>query len=342
MAIICCSIVLLALDDMNVYRERLQQAFEDRQTIRSGVVTVKGVYEADHLSAPREWTSTIWFDGVRCREDRVFKVADPGSQTEPKREVRCFDGQSLTYWESDEVKDAVGIAIHQWHGAEAEELRVKSPLRYPPDPRFAGLVTLNSLAFTFAYSPSDFWPLIPRNRLSTKKLEAASANGVVRFSFQDEYKTRWEVEFATDPATHLTRCLLVSDDESSSQLIECHYGEELQNGLRFPETVRIEAYAQGRLTLSEVCEYSVSSINEPIEDKIFSLAGLNIPAKNIASYPPQTGPQHWNGAEKKSGYRQVVNPTSPTRSQNFATYASLTLLLGVVLYLMARALKSDV
>lgn len=279
-----------------------QRVLKDREAIRQLECIVETSWTFKDVT--RVTRSHVWMDGDKVREDRYF----PENSIEGFREIRCLTPEEFLYWKSDTVPEVIGMAVHRWSGEKLQELKAGPPLRFPIDPRKLGIAFLNTTAITINEDARAIWSPVSTVLGRENERVALLDDGLVSLSYEtmhgDTVQNTYKKAFDGQP----TR-LEFTNHEGYASWVESTY-QNVQ-GIWFPERVIYQGLEDGLLRERDESVVQVISLNTPISNDIFTLAGMKIPPKNIQSYPSDREPVHWDGSEVREGYRRGVLVASP-------------------------------
>jgi hypothetical protein len=118
--------------------------------------------------------------------------------------------------------------------------------------------------------------------------------------------------------------------------------EYKKTGIWYPFYSKLERYENNELTLSEEMDIEVISINEPIDDKYFSVASLNVPPGTMVADPELgSGNYVWDGKEvvSENFYRYGSGIVPPSSRSRYLMLLAINLLI-IGLYCLWKYYKT--
>jgi hypothetical protein len=267
-------------------------AIEYRKQIHSGELQIDFEYSQSGNVTSATGSYLIWFDGNRSRVDQT--VHRP-SENFRYGDQRVITGEAVYYHNTAtrQVDDTpLGMAIYHKRGAP-ELYTTKSHEAF--DPRALGMAPTNMFTL-HAFSMDSYITRADRTHLS--------ANDTT-------HKTMAASEVAIGLANGDTLRAVIVPSWGNS-VVELEYlGSHPQgpyidrlsvtvgrfNDIWFPEVLEYEREFQGRIIETEKSVVKVMSLNQPVDDTFFSLAGMNLPVGiGVLDHPPDPkGSRYWNG-----------------------------------------------
>jgi hypothetical protein len=282
--------------------ERLEN---DRIAYRRAIVSCQLKFRSEYKSPThRRSHGELWFDGAKTRMDvyypyegdtRIYGGLSPHPGETHYRETKCVTDEECIKYTSARVASGQYIAVLLRERGHEESMKIVMVT----DPRLIGTVAsafLDLAVYTFGLGHA----------------EAGWKPGAVT---PVEYRgiDCWEAEFSHPSGSDVRKILdptkgfsVVYDEASfgseenfTLDTLECSLSQHQPSGIWFPSKCVYERTTGGKQISYEELEIEVVSMNEPLSDKIFQLAGMDIPpGRDINRGPPDPrGSVYWNGEQ---------------------------------------------
>ena len=239
-------------------------------------------------------TTTIWFDGRRCRNDVMHKVTMGG----PFREICCnnapFVGYHLYFTtRSQPGEPPTGVLITKLTPArKLIELNVI-------DPRTIGMALVSSGNLVTSTIDSVVGRADRRATTEVAEIFGGRPCRLVEYIGRPvPYRMRLWIVPECDYA--VAKLELTSDDGKVVETVENSLTFIPSARLWFLEASEYRQVFDGRLVQRETVKVNVKSLNEPVPDGSFTLEGMDIPPGTYVIGAPDTVPgkvYKWNGQE---------------------------------------------
>lgn len=262
-------------------RELLRRVRDSRLAIQRGNVRLRTSYHdhSTHRLHVRDWT--IFFDGDRLRGDLRLGDAEAGSGQADHRVVEiscygCYPHNAHIFYSTEPAPNPGGemaLVI-----SDANE---KPPtLHFVPEPRWFATIPTGSMD-TVHHSPLGFLSAADDVAVDVDETEvrgemcwSVTWDGPVAPLGRPRY-TLWI-------APHRGHALLraqsrwVTGGCEFVAVVESIGEEHVKSGIWFPVSWRYERREGGTVTFTENADVTVVSLNEPLDETVFSLRGIDV------------------------------------------------------------------
>lgn len=228
----------------------------------------------------------VWMDGSRVREDRIVS-----GENKELRQIRCFDGTDLIYWNNDHPD----FAVHRFRSKELHGMRERGEEHFfPVSPRLLGLVLDRSYDMRQGKTRADFrfhvgMPERADVGLSTTKLGGKEMKEI-KFTSKDGVHLR--LVFDPDQGGNPVLFEIVGQNRS----VRTDYEFHTKSGQWFPKKVVYHSEFSSETRHHEEVTLEVVSLNEPIDPKVFKFDGMDLPiGVSIVSFPREGRGSFWDG-----------------------------------------------
>jgi hypothetical protein len=277
-------------------REVEDRVLAARRAIRTCelVIVCRYADPAGKALPARDYDLHVWWDGLRTRIDRALRPADPA----PDRWVDCWqcerDGFRLCHHPDQRQPQLLGTS------AFAPITPADGPAERPPDPRTLGLIPF---PFLCCYDkPLD--TLIGRpgrtNLRGDRTGEGEREVVTIEFDASPTLRGRARVEPAKGHAVTQVEWVAVGPDRKTltgTWTLETEYKEVPRTRVWFPAAFTYTDTAGGKETERHRGTVTVASLNERLDPKTFTLAGMGLPPGTVITNVPADGGIHeWTEA----------------------------------------------
>ena len=351
-SLLCC--VLAMLPDDSAQRIPVPEAIAlERRTLRArraiacGEVEYRVVRRLDSGKIEQEFEYRTVFDGQRIRCDvscRLPALSNAGDDAASSVVRRCVY-----------TKDALFRYIKvNSPGGSSKVVYKREPnvrdlalfWRDRIDPRLIGVVPADPLVLHGA-SLESFLGLSDRRNTSVERQRVADLE-TWRIECECSDRSRRRMWIAPSQNYSIVRAIIVPGSGGGSLLdrIECENREYGSPGVWYPRRVCYERFVDGKFYYEVVLTVQKARFNQPVDEAVFTLAGMDIPegTRVIGLSGLGQGPEMWDGSsivplrmhdppgdldgERPSGRNPFRRPTS-----------SIALLLVALLALLVRRRK---
>lgn len=273
-----------------------KRAVDYRRSIQRGhVVFDQKTYDADHDSPDRVRTTTLWFDGNRIRSDVQLSY---GPSNSPHREVTCMGcerAQQYLFYTFEKKPGGV-------FALSLSEVKARN------DPRIKQFLDLRMLGMAPDSSPNlvkyHLESFLLRADRKPPKLKKDTWQGkdcwLVTYAdlqFDGTHRT-WIVPEYGHSVVRMEWEWAGRQGERVVDAVESEYQRFGPSGTWYPNRCVYMRTSGGKPVEKEVVGVKVVSLNEPLPEEAFTLAGIGIPAYTPVSGPPDPrGPLVWDGKE---------------------------------------------
>jgi hypothetical protein len=285
----------------------------ERKSIRRGKLSLKANYTTPKGSRDHERTQTLWFDleRDRFRSDTATRNNGEDGGKPPPRHVQCLNCERpnyyVDYWE---IRTADSVASVELKPLNAELRKMATEIF---DPRLLGLWPgVYGLAHHHSLEEALGRPDREKPELRRERWKDLDCWVI---SYRDLRGTHIELWVAPSQGYSVVRCLAEGNASGKANrgVLETEYAPVGNSGLWYPRSWVYEGLFDGKPLDKEVGHVTELSFNEPLDDKVFTLAGMNIaPGTGIVGQEPngQYKSLDWTG----EAIIDHVNPHfSPTR-----------------------------
>lgn len=284
-----------------------QAILKRRRSIQRGIVSFETKISRSNSDLDVDRFTTIWFnyDKNKIRSDVVnhWKNRD-----EPIfRHIQCYNCERPNYYVDYEIRPLKNGSVAMTLAPISDES--KKQLDQIIDPRMLGLVALPSGMLRHHH----FETVLNSTNRDKPKLRRDRWKGLDCWviSFHNQRGTYFEYWVVPSHGYNVTRNIVKSRPASKVTRIttvETEAAPVGSSGLWFPRTCTCETVRNGKLIEKEVLRITKISLNEPIDNKVFTLAGMDIaPGTTIAGKQPNGQPHAWTWTG--TSIVDHVNPT---------------------------------
>ncbi|MDR2409678.1 MAG: hypothetical protein LBE13_16425 [Bacteroidales bacterium] len=266
------------------------------------------------------------YDITRQRSDRTELEESLNQRIEPSTRTNIYDGKRIYSYKSGIDKEGATWALEF---QTLEDKRKNDPSSYF-EVRTLGLhpsgmlykfplteyITTSNPAISRSIT-DDVWDKIPCKKIT--------------YTFEGLGHSHCWI----DPSKgySVLRFEQATFDNTRREYTDLQVKEYKNTGIWYPCYCIFERYENKDLIISEEMDIEVISINEPIDDKYFSLASLNVPVGTMVADPELgSGNYVWDGKEVVSEnfyrYGSGISPISP-KSRYFMLLAINLLIIGL-------------
>ncbi len=286
-----------------------QAVLTRRRSIRRGIVSLEAKISGSNSELDDERFTTIWFDYDR-NKIRSDVVNHWKNRDEPTyRMIQCSNCERSDYYVDYEAKPLANAVTSITLAPLTDDVR-KQRLTEIFDPRMLGLVASESTALRIYH----FETTLNCATRDVPKLRPDRWKGVdcwvISFHKNTRQRVYCELWVVPSHGYNVARNILESHlgGKPYRRTLEIEAAPVGNSGLWFPRTCTYEAMSDGKLIKKEELRVTNVSLNEPIDDKVFTLAGMDIaPDTPIAGKLPDGRPHVWTWTG--SSVVDHVNPT---------------------------------
>jgi hypothetical protein len=297
-----------------------RQVLAARQAILRGEVSFHLARMNSSGEPEQELDYRITFDGDRLRTDVDQTIlCGTGNEAVLTKGLHkyVFTPSQLFYHTDITTPAGKSIALHQY---DVKRARTDGYSSYRIDPRVVGVV------------PDDF-PVLHSVRLESFLCRADRKNVLVERDVLGGVNT-WHIKYdradatavelwvAPDQNHSVVRALLTSSYRGDTLVdsIQCEntlYGQSAEV-VWYPQVVRYQRSLGGKLLWTSVLTITQAQFNQPVPEKVFTPAGMNIPKGTMVMEFPQTGGVYkiWDGAKIIPSPGKSPIADVPVRSEN--------------------------
>lgn len=323
------------------------QLVDARNSIRSAIVEIES--RVTHGDATQDIESTIYLDHERWRTDvrRRYRVKPEGVEDDHFVEITCFgctpQEQRILIWSTEKVDADAGLAL-AFYDAEHVPERDRLPAVNIRVLGLAAAATLNTTRYTLdllfgeeSRSPGS----------ATVDLDELQGEKLVRVSFERPNGAAVQYWCSPDHGYGIVRYEIARGDRTSS--VDCELIElPAVANLWYPHVYKYERTVAGKLTHSEDATIRVTSLNEAIDDNLFSLKGIEEleAGTAVVTISPDERPRgqlEWTGSEiAPRGAPDVVMAVDydRRRSHRVLLWGNLALLFTCLAVWLFRKLRN--
>lgn len=264
-----------------------------RRSIRRGMVSLEAKISGINSQFDEDRSTTIWFDYDK-NKIRSDVVNHWKNREEPAyRMIQCSNCERPNYYVDYEEKPLKNAVTSITLAPLTDEVR-KKRLSEIFDPRMLGLVaaestTLRHYHFESILNSGD------RDKPQLRRDRWKEADCWV-ISFRINRRVNYELWVVPSHGYNVARNIIESHrgGKPYRATVEAEAAPVGNSGLWFPRTCIYEAVSDGKLIDKEELRVTNISLNEPIEDKVFTLEGMDIaPDTTIAGKLPNGQPHVW-------------------------------------------------
>jgi hypothetical protein len=327
-----------------------KKVLDYRRSMRQGHMVLKQTWFKKDVHDPRlDCVTTIWFDGKKLRNDKLFRYSGEPENAPLHTEKECRNCEKDGFWlyyndYKGFPEGELGVSMTNMATSkkpEAFDLVHPQRLGMVPD-SVANLATSRAQLESFV-SRSD------RRNVSLRRVQWRDLE-----SFQITYQLPSTPGYGANACVRIwilpDRGPSVLRIEGEWDVQDNHYFDSVESDLRqiipsglwYPQTVTYERRINGESLDKEVTDVQEVSLNEPISAEVFTLAGLNLPVnkpvfvldKKRSDDNSKNGFQYWNGEKliPKSDLR-FFSPSGLTTKRFFIANSVFFALLAVGLFL---------
>jgi hypothetical protein len=265
------------------------------------------------------------YDTNRQRSDRTKLQKSLNNEIKPFTRTYIYDGKRMYSYESGIDKDGTSWALEFYTPNESRE---KEQYESYFDVRILGMNTSGiylKLPLTALITTS--YPEIRRSEIVDDIYNEIPCKKITYIFDNQPYSHCW---IAPTNGYSVLRFEIRSADGVYHEYTDLKVKEYKNSGIWYPYYSKSERYANNELIISEEMDIEVVSINEPIDDKFFSLASLNVPVGTMVADPELgSGNYVWDGKEVISEnwyrYGSGISPRSP--KSRYLTLLAINLLI---------------
>lgn len=297
-------------------------ALRNRNDINSGEVELSLVRTDRLVDKPRRLKIHVWFDNRKIRMDEFEGT---------NRRVVCINDKEHIKWNPPAGAAAQSLTA-------SGELPVRREL--PTDPRMIGMCpgTFNRLS---NYSPNRTVasPVRLSSQVRTEMIDGVEC--VVT-----EYVRRKGASVKLWIAEELNWSVVrvdFSTVEGYEETVRTKYEQDKSSGIWFPKEYSTKAMRSGVLKYEEKATVRVVSLNEPIDDTLFRLSGIELSAGTpvVLRNVDQTGLKrgYWDGEQITKSSPEVPQPKE-TSSRIWFVIGSIILIVSSIVVVVLRVRRS--
>lgn len=271
-----------------------QAVLSRRRSIQRGMVSLEAKISGLNSQFDEDRSTTFWFDYEK-NKIRSDVVNHWKNRNEPTyRIIQCSNCERPNYWveyHNKPLKNAVtSITLEPL----TDEVR-KERLSEIFDPRMLGLVAIRSDGLRHNHFESTLNSATrDKPKLHRDRWKGADCWVI---SFRINRRANCELWVVPSHGYNVARNISESLENGGKPYrvtVETEAAPVGDSGLWFPRTCTYEAVSDGKLINKEVLRVTNISLNEPIDDKVFTLAGMDIaPDTPIAGKLPNGQPHVW-------------------------------------------------
>lgn len=298
-----------------------QAVLTRRRSIRRGMVSLEAKISGSNSKSDEERSTTIWFDYDKNRT-RSDVVNHWKNRDEPTyRIIQCSNCERPNYWVEYQEKPLKNAVTSITLEPLTDEVR-KTRLSEIFDPRMLSMVAVKSTALQNYHFETEL-NSSNRDKPNLRRDHWKEADcWVISFYTNTKYRVYCELWVVPSHGYNVARNIMESHPGGKPYrvTVETEAAPVGHSGLWFPRTCTCEALSDGELIQKEELRVTKISLNEPIDDKVFTLAGMDIkPGTPIAGKLPNGEPHvwTWTGTSVVDHVNPVLIPKSlrPPRSR---------------------------
>jgi hypothetical protein len=309
-----------------------------RKSITSGVIEarVKGRQWRRHKEEPTEYTiSTLWFQGSTRRQSDVFadKHWKPTGVRDDKC-IGCMGASGLEFRDRPPGEPVTPVVFNPMSTSGGVEIMEPRIIGLVPDP------------WSILYAAKFDMLITNRDRTDLSIRPADAAGRRLR-----EIRFRWKE----------ADCRYVVDLDQGPSIVEWEYTKRPPDalharmyvtnrlvegtGIWFPARTELERTVGGEPEYQETIEFTRVSLNQPIDAKVFELAGMGLkPPRVILGYKGRGSSHVWDGerAVPRQEYdrAQALLRENPPPKPGAARVAGIALAVAALFCLLAYAARA--
>lgn len=263
MSVACLLLLVQAVGTPAQVSDFETQALAARQAIRSVDLEFTSEYvRSRKVGGPLDDRRTnrvhVWWINDRCRVDRTRDSGDV------RRESSIWTPGRFVDWAEDYVgKGRLVLSIREY-----------DPNDPPLDPRKLGIVCSDS--FNLCMQPLDNY-VTNAMRESTEEtdvqLEGKPCRLITISTPNAVVRKMW---FSKDEGGSLVK-ITVEKDANYRMAMEVAVSQDPATSIWFPKQVKFERIEAGTLRTGEEVRVNAVTFNQPIADRVFTIAGMNVP-----------------------------------------------------------------
>jgi hypothetical protein len=269
------------------------QAVKARQAIESCIVEIASK-EFDRKTGKVTWESTrkLWLSGDNLRQDVERRPPNISNLGSIKRSLTCYsDGDLIEWREFADPAARVSLEIRKdFAGKEDVGQR-------PVDPRWLGMAPIHvgNLAL---YGSIDSLVGNPIRESVTEEKLVWEGKPAVRVRFTHTKKRTANIDIWLVPEWGHSVVRISEADERMERWLESKVALHRPSKLWFPAACTLGTTIAEKTAIEEEAKITLTSLNEPVEAKVFALAGMDLPVDLPVAYVPSpTGRYYWDGKE---------------------------------------------
>ncbi len=323
-AIVFCSVNLRGFaTDIEEVNTLLYKCFEGRNKIKSGHFILERSSTYGNFG-PKQYTVDLFFQNEKVRVEKKTEKKTNFIIKDGVREnsVLVFDPAPYYPMDPPDRKAEPFVALYEGEhdnnlaGNKESIIHIASSDYYFPDCRFLGMIPIPLQSLTLPL-PSIVYFASP----SVKKT-VRFAPEIQEVSFEGDdcllvsWKTSYTLETGDAPMMehsvwivpqkdYLVRqyvtTVVEKDHWHRSSVRNHNIRQEEKTGIWYPSRFVFEEANNSKILETEECSLKIISLNEPIDDDVFSLENLSLlePGTRVYWYlksePPDDGPLCWDG-----------------------------------------------
>lgn len=286
-----------------------QAVLTRRRSIRRGMMSLEAKLSGGNSEFDDDRFTTIWFDydKNKIRSDVVNHWKNRDEPT--YRMIQCSNCERPNYYVDYDEKRLTNAVTSITLAPLTDDIR-KSRLTEIFDPRMLGLVASESTALRIYHFETT---LNCENREKPKLRRDRWKEAdcwVISFHKNTRNRVYCELWIVPSHGYNVARNILESHvgGKPYRRIVETEAAPVGSTGLWFPRTFAYEAVSDGKLIKKEELRVTNVSLNEAIDDKVFTLAGMDIASDTpIAGKLPDGRPHVWTWTGTS-----VVDHVNPT------------------------------
>ncbi|MDR0703502.1 MAG: outer membrane lipoprotein-sorting protein [Planctomycetaceae bacterium] len=327
-----CNIFFLSLPvfaQTNQIFEEEKLCLENRLKMKTWhIVFNRNIVDKEDTDRNNVIQNVYIYDINRQRSDKTKLQESLDKEIKPCTRTYFYDGKRMHSYESGIDKDGATWALEF---RTPDGSREKEQYESYFDVRILGMNTSGiylRLPLTALITTS--YPEIKRGEIVDETCNGIPCKKITYILDNRPYSHCW---IAPSKGYSVIRFEIRSTDGIYYEYTDLKVQEYKNSGIWYPYYSKFERYENNELTISEEMDIDVISINEPIDDKYFSLASLNIPPGTMVADPELgRGNYVWDGKEVVSEdfyrYGSGIPQQSP-RSRYFVLLAINLLIIGI-------------
>lgn len=270
-----------------------------RRAMACGEVEYRVVRRLDSGKIEQEFEYRTVFDGQRircdvsCRLPALSNAADDAASSVVRRCVFTKDAL-FRYIKVNSPGGSTDVVCKREPNTPAPSLFYRDKI----DPRLIGVVPSDPLVLHSA-SLESFLALSDRRNTSIERQRVGDLE-TWRIEHERSDRSRIRMWIAPSQDYSIVRVVIVPEWGGGSLLdrIECENREYGSPGVWYPHRVCYERFVDGEFYYEVVLTVQKARFNQPVDEKVFTLAGMDIPegTRVIGLSRPGQGPEMWDGS----------------------------------------------